>query len=81
MSGKNSDFGCTTKSHDTAKDLEAGVNDPVPVPTFNALKEVENEDQNLVDFCGNDDPADPLNWEPIYKWSIVVLISTISAVA
>lgn len=35
---------------------------------------------SLVDFDGAEDPANPLNWSPVYKWSIVGLISVMSLV-
>lgn len=37
-------------------------------------------DTNIVNFDGLDDPENPLNWSPIYKWSIVGLISVLSLV-
>lgn len=35
---------------------------------------------SVVDFDGVDDPADPLNWSPTYKWSLVTLISFLSLI-
>lgn len=80
MSGKTNGSGCTTKSDDIAKDLEAGVNDQSAYRCLRCVERGRNKDQDVVDFCGNDEPAYHLNWETIYKGSIVVLISTISAV-
>lgn len=37
-------------------------------------------EENIVDFDGPNDPEDPLNWSPIYKWSMVALISVLSLV-
>lgn len=37
-------------------------------------------DGNLVDFEGPGDSEDPLNWNPTYKWSIVILTSVMSLV-
>ncbi|KAM0151318.1 hypothetical protein ACHAPG_008311 [Botrytis cinerea] len=33
------------------------------------------DEPNIVDFDGPDDPANPLNWSPRYKWSTVAIIS------
>lgn len=35
---------------------------------------------SVVDFDGVDDPTDPLNWSPMYKWSLVTLISFLSLI-
>lgn len=35
---------------------------------------------SVVDFDGADDPTDPLNWSPTYKWSLVTLISFLSLI-
>lgn len=32
-------------------------------------------DPNIVDFDGPDDPGDPLNWRPRYKWSMILVLS------
>ncbi|PQE06223.1 benomyl methotrexate resistance protein [Rutstroemia sp. NJR-2017a BBW] len=32
-------------------------------------------DPNIVDFDGPDDPANPLNWRPRYKWTMVAILS------
>ena len=37
-------------------------------------------DENAIDFDGPKDPANPLNWSAIYKWSIVALVSVMSLV-
>ncbi|KAH8725906.1 major facilitator superfamily domain-containing protein [Phaeosphaeriaceae sp. PMI808] len=36
--------------------------------------------ESVVDFEGIDDPTDPLNWSPAYKWSLVTLISLLSLI-
>ncbi|KAF2800436.1 fluconazole resistance protein 1 [Melanomma pulvis-pyrius CBS 109.77] len=36
--------------------------------------------ESVVDFEGPDDPADPYNWSPLYKWTLVILISFLSLV-
>lgn len=41
---------------------------------------VNDENENTVDFDGPDDPENPLNWSPAYKWGIVSLISIMSLV-
>lgn len=41
-------------------------------------EEVSNE--NLVDFDGEDDPDNPINWSPRYKWAIVGLLSLMSTI-
>ncbi|CCD54965.1 hypothetical protein BofuT4_uP162540.1 [Botrytis cinerea T4] len=33
------------------------------------------DEPNIVDFDGPDDPANPLNWSPRYKWSTVAILS------
>lgn len=35
---------------------------------------------NLVDFEGIHDAEDPQNWSPLYKWSMVILISLLSLI-
>ncbi|TGO38811.1 hypothetical protein BHYA_0067g00420 [Botrytis hyacinthi] len=30
---------------------------------------------NIVDFDGPDDPTNPINWTPRYKWTMVAIIS------
>ena len=40
----------------------------------------EKIDENLVDFDGPDDPANPMNWKSRYKWTITVLVSMMSLV-
>jgi hypothetical protein len=39
-----------------------------------------NVGQNIVDFDGLNDPTDPRNFSPLYKWSVVGLISVMSLV-
>ena len=39
-----------------------------------------HDGENLVDFDGSEDPLDPVNWSPVYKWFIVFLISVMSLV-
>lgn len=39
-----------------------------------------DDDAHIVDFDGEDDPEDPLNWSKFYKWSIIILISFLSLV-
>lgn len=35
-------------------------------------------DPNIVDFDGPDDPEDPFNWSPRYKWITVITLSMMS---
>lgn len=41
---------------------------------------VADVDARVVDFDGEDDPEEPLNWSKFYKWSMVILISFLSLV-
>lgn len=35
------------------------------------------EDPNIVWWDGEDDPANPLNWAPLKKWTNIMLVSSI----
>jgi hypothetical protein len=35
---------------------------------------------NVVDFDGEDDPANPLNWSKRLKWSLVILVSLMTTI-
>lgn len=37
-------------------------------------------DQQLVDFDGPQDGSNPINWSKGYKWTIVILLSTLNIV-
>lgn len=37
-------------------------------------------DQQLVDFDGPQDASNPINWSKGYKWTIVILLSTVNIV-
>lgn len=39
-----------------------------------------DDDTHIIDFDGEGDPKDPLNWSKFYKWSMVILISLLSLV-
>lgn len=36
---------------------------------------VSDEQDNLVDWDGPDDAANPMNWSPVRKWTLIALIS------
>ena len=39
------------------------------------------KDRHLVEFDGDDDEANPLNWSKARKWTLVSLIATLTLVA
>lgn len=45
-----------------------------------ATNVVADDDTQIIEFDGDDDPEDPLNWSRFYKWSMVILISSLSLV-
>lgn len=47
----------------------------------NDIKERDEQpaqDPNIVWWDGEDDPANPLNWTPLKKWTNIMLISSIT---
>lgn len=60
--------------------LETMKNREVPIDEKQPVAEPQNDggDGQIIDFDGPDDPSDPLNWSPMYKWSIVIIISLLS---
>lgn len=55
-------------------DLQVDATDEVKyVPEAELTADVAaDEDAHVVDFDGEDDPEDPLNWSKFYKWSMVI---------
>jgi hypothetical protein len=43
------------------------------------IEEIE-QDQNVVDWDGPDDPENPLNWSSGKKWANIVTISSITLI-
>ena len=41
---------------------------------------LQTHSEHAVKFDGPEDRANPLNWSPLYKWSIVAVISVMSLV-
>lgn len=56
------------------KDLEKGDD----AGSLFSQDEPEEQDSNIVDFDGPDDPENPLNWKASKKWGMVALISAIT---
>ena len=44
------------------------------------IKTEKEQDTNLVDFDGPDDPMNPLNWSLTYKWGVVWLLSIMTLI-
>jgi hypothetical protein len=59
------------------KDIEKGVSS-APTSTADELDQETEEDPNIVDFDGPDDPQNPMNWRFAKKWGMVLLISAIT---
>lgn len=38
------------------------------------------ENTNIVDFDGDNDPANPLNWSKKRKWFLVILVSLLTTI-
>ena len=71
----------TTSTFDVEKQPNSEV-DKIPNAEITAVSEDDsvNSSNNIIDFDGPNDPEDPINWSPAYKWSLVVLISFMSCV-
>ena len=50
------------------------------LPELKSERLIIHHGNNMVDFNGSDDTADPLNWSPSYKWFLVILISLMSLI-
>lgn len=48
-----------------------------------ATLEIESGEsvQGVIDFDGPDDMSNPENWTPVYKWTVVILISLMTLTA
>jgi hypothetical protein len=61
----------------TEKDVEKG-----PIPRSMASTSIPDgeteQDPNIIDFDGPDDPANPMNWRFAKKWGMVFLVSAIT---
>lgn len=69
------------KNHNAAaadKDLEKGDDRPGSASSIDEPGEEPEEDPNVVDFDGPDDPQNPLNWKASKKWGMVTLVSAIT---
>ena len=69
-----------TSSKIQVMDSEKAVAPAAQNPTPGQDHTLEDRAEYVVDFDGADDPANPLNWSKVYKWSILVLISVMSFV-
>lgn len=58
------------------KDEEA----PPTRPRHDSHQAGDRTQEYIVDFDGPNDSADPLNWSPLYKWSLIILISILSLI-
>ncbi|EED15848.1 conserved hypothetical protein [Talaromyces stipitatus ATCC 10500] len=47
----------------------------VPTTDKIATEKDDDEDVNLVDWDGPDDPANPVNWSNMQKWTVIGLVS------
>ena len=45
------------------------------------ITQMEEKSQVIVDFEGDDDPANPINWSRKYKWTVIFLMSIINLIA
>ncbi|KAF1843634.1 MFS general substrate transporter [Cucurbitaria berberidis CBS 394.84] len=59
------------------KDVEGGAK-PGSISSTNEAEEEPDNDPDVVDFDGPDDPENPLNWRATKKWGMVALISAIT---
>lgn len=71
----------TTSTFDVEKQPNSEV-DKIPNAEITAIGADDsiNSSNNIIDFDGPNDPENPINWSPAYKWSLVVLISFMSCV-
>jgi len=59
------------------KDVEKGSG-PASILSVNEHEEEHEQDPNIVDFDGPDDPENPMNWKASKKWGMVSLVSAIT---
>jgi|SRR5690242_836268 len=59
------------------QDVEKGIR-PTSSSTGEEGAEAAEQDPNIVDFDGPDDPQNPMNWRFTKKWGMVLLISAIT---
>jgi hypothetical protein len=62
-------------THSTKDDVEKTTN-----PGTADEKSTDTAESKIVDWDGPNDPANPLNWTPLRKWSIISLVSYITFV-
>lgn len=83
-----------TEKSETTNVAESTTSDYVPNNTMEDIEKFEiaktatndikerdeqpGEDPNIVWWDGEDDPANPLNWTPLKKWTNIMLISSIT---
>ena len=68
----------TSEKGNRSKDLEKATPTSV-IPEKDAVEATATEqDPNLVDWDGPDDPANPINWSPKLKWLNITVLSTIT---
>ncbi len=60
--------------------VDATAEVPYTLPDVEKTPVSSDNQSDIVDFEGEDDPKDPLNWSSRYKWSMVILISILSLV-
>ena len=59
------------------KDIEKGAG-PGSISSNDEPEEEPEDDTNVVDFDGPEDPENPMNWKASKKWGMVGLISAIT---
>lgn len=59
------------------KDVEKGIG-PESMSSMDEPEEEPEQDPNIVDFEGPDDPENPMNWKASKKWGMVALIAAIT---
>lgn len=65
------------KSSALERDTEKGAS-PASTSIAGEPDEEAEQDPNIVDFDGPDDPQNPMNWKFSKKWGMVLLISAIT---
>ncbi|KAG9380503.1 AraJ Arabinose efflux permease [Pyrenophora tritici-repentis] len=59
-------------------DVEKGQPDSVSCTDQDEREDELQNDPNIVDFDGPNDPEDPINWKASKKWSMVAIVSAIT---
>ena len=49
-------------------------------PLSTVTSQDQGSDTFLIDFDGDLDPSNPVNWSASYKWSLIVLISLMTMI-